>query len=176
MTDTARLQELEDREQIRQIFVDYGKYLDAGDHAGYASLFSEDGVFVAPLGEAVGPAAIEEVLDKTLGPQVRGHLPEAIHIMNNQRIDIDGDTATTVVVWFYLTSDDDNPNSAAVRFLVDGAETDELAGYERIVYLFDGHDEAAVARAREQWKAARDSGCEVTYWQQSPQGRWEKKA
>ena len=28
MTDTARLQELEDREQIRQIFVDYAKYLD----------------------------------------------------------------------------------------------------------------------------------------------------
>ena len=107
MTDTARLQELEDREQIRQIFVDYAKYLDAGDHAGYASLFSDDGVLLAQLGEAVGPAAIEEVLDKNLGPQVRGHLPEAIHVMNNQRIDIDGDTATTVVVWFYLTSDDD---------------------------------------------------------------------
>lgn len=107
MTDTARLQELEDREQIRQIFVDYAKYLDAGDHAGYASLFSHDGVLLAQLGEAVGPAAIQEVLDKNLGPQVRGHLPEAIHVMNNQRIDIFGDTATTVVVWFYLTSDED---------------------------------------------------------------------
>ena len=97
MTDTARLQELEDREQIRQIFVDYGKYLDAGDHAGYASLFSDDGVFVAPLGEAVGPAAIEEVARQdpgTAGP--RATCPKAIHIMNNQRIDIDGDTATTV--------------------------------------------------------------------------------
>ena len=107
MTDTARLQELEDREQIRQIFVDYAKYLDAGDHAGYASLFADDGVMLAQLGEAVGPAAIKEVLDTNLGPQVRGHLPEAIHVMNNQRIDIDGDTATTVVVWFYLTSDED---------------------------------------------------------------------
>ena len=27
--------------------------------------------------------------------------------MNNQRIDIDGDTATTDVLWFYLTTDDD---------------------------------------------------------------------
>ena len=107
MTDTARLQELEDREQIRQIFVDYAKYLDAGDHAGYASLFADDGVMLAQLGEAVGPAAIKEVLDKNIGPQVRGHLPEAMHLMNNQRIDIDGDTATTVVVWFYLTSDED---------------------------------------------------------------------
>ena len=107
MTDTDRVQQLEDREQIRQIFVDYAKYLDSGDHAGYASLFADDGMMVAQLGEAVGPAAIQEVLDKNLGPHVRSHLPEAIHVMNNQRIDIDGDTATTVVVWFYLTSDPD---------------------------------------------------------------------
>lgn len=107
MNDADRLRELEDREQIRQIFVDYAKYLDSGDFAGYAGLFAHDGVLQAQLGEAVGPAAIEEVLDKNLGPQVRSHLPEAIHVMNNQHIEIDGDTATTVVVWFYLTSDPD---------------------------------------------------------------------
>ena len=39
MTD-HRVQELEDREAIRRIFVDYARYLDAGDHAGYASLFA----------------------------------------------------------------------------------------------------------------------------------------
>ncbi|HEY7628953.1 MAG TPA: nuclear transport factor 2 family protein [Ilumatobacteraceae bacterium] len=107
MTESERVRDLEDREQIRQIFVDYAKYLDSGDFAGYASLFAEDGVLQAQLGEAVGPAAIKEVLDKNLGPQVRSHLPEAIHVMNNQHIEIDGDTATTVVVWFYLTSDPD---------------------------------------------------------------------
>ena len=107
MTDTTRLQELEDREHIRQIFVDYAKYLDSGDHAGYASLFARDGVLLAQLGEAKGPKAIEAVLDENLGPQVRGHLPPAIHVMNNQRIDLAGDRATTVVVWFYLTSDPD---------------------------------------------------------------------
>ena len=70
----------------------------------------------------------------------------------------------------YLTT------GATVRFLVDGAEAAEHTGYDRIVYLFDGHDAGAVARAREQWKAAKDAGCEVTYWQQSPEGRWEKRA
>ena len=70
MTDTERLQVLEDREEIRQIFVDYAKYLDSGDHAGYASLFASDGVLVAQLGEAVGPAAIEAILDENLGPHV----------------------------------------------------------------------------------------------------------
>jgi ketosteroid isomerase-like protein len=107
MPDDARIRELADREEIRQIFVDYARYLDAGDHAGYASLFAADGVLLAALGEATGPAAIEAILDKTLGPHVRGHLPPAIHIMNNQRIDLDGDAATTEVVWFYLTSDPD---------------------------------------------------------------------
>lgn len=85
----------------------------------------------------------------------------------------DGNAAAQPV---YLTTEDENPNGATVRFLVDGAELGELAGYERIVYLFDGRDAAVVARAREQWKAAKEAGCETTYWQQSPEGRWEKRA
>jgi DNA polymerase-3 subunit chi len=76
----------------------------------------------------------------------------------------------------YVTNDVDNPNGATVRFLVDGAEPETFAGYTRLVYLFDGRDEAAVGRAREQWKAAKEAGCEVTYWQQSAEGRWEQKA
>jgi DNA polymerase III subunit chi len=75
----------------------------------------------------------------------------------------------------YLTTEDANPNGAAVRFLVDGAEAAEHTGYERIVHLFDGQDASAVAQAREQWKAAKAAGCAITYWQQSPEGRWEKR-
>jgi DNA polymerase-3 subunit chi len=85
----------------------------------------------------------------------------------------DGNPAAQPV---YLTADDVNPNGATVRFLVDGAGIGEMAGYARIVYLFDGRDAAAVAGAREQWKAVKAAGCEATYWQQSPEGRWEKKA
>lgn len=85
----------------------------------------------------------------------------------------DGNSAEQPV---YLTSNEENPNKAGVRFLVDGAETAELSGYDRVVYLFDGRDETAVAKAREQWKAAKGAGCQVTYWQQSSEGRWEKKA
>ena len=85
----------------------------------------------------------------------------------------DGNSAEQPV---YLTSNEENPNGAGVRFLVDGAETAELSGYDRVVYLFDGRDETAVAKAREQWKAAKGAGCAVTYWQQSNEGRWEKKA
>jgi DNA polymerase-3 subunit chi len=85
----------------------------------------------------------------------------------------DGNPAVQPV---YLTTEEDNPNGATVRFLVDGAETGDLSPYARVVYLFEGRDASAVARAREQWRSAKQAGCEVTYWQQSPEGRWEKKA
>ena len=120
--DDTRLQELEDREAIRRIFVDYARYLDAADHAGYASLFADDGVMAAQLGEAVGPAAIEATLDASLGPAVRATFPAAVHVMSNQRIDIDGDTATTDVLWFYLTTDGDG----APTILQSGRYTDEV--------------------------------------------------
>ncbi len=96
-----------DHEAIRRIFVDYARYLDGGDFAGYASLFAENGVLLAQLGEAVGPAAIEQILEESLGPYVHNNPPASIHVMNNHRIDIDGDTAKTEVIWFYLTVDAD---------------------------------------------------------------------
>ena len=76
----------------------------------------------------------------------------------------------------FLTHEGSNPNSATVRFLVDGADAPELGGYTRIVYLFDGRDDDARGRAREQWKRARSQGFAVTYWQQNERGKWEKKA
>ena len=61
-------------------------------------------------------------------------------------------------------------------FLTDGAQSDKMATYERCFELFDGRDEDAVARARQQWKAYRDAGHTVSYWQQTDRGGWEKKA
>ncbi len=65
---------------------------------------------------------------------------------------------------------------AGVRFVVDGAAAASYEGLERVVYVFDGRDEEAVAAARANWKAAKAAGCAVTYWQQSESGRWEQKA
>lgn len=74
----------------------------------------------------------------------------------------------------YLTDDDDNPNGAAVRFLVDGAMAADASLYTRVVHIFDGHDETAVARAREVWQAAKERGYSVSYWQQDEDGRWQQ--
>ena len=76
----------------------------------------------------------------------------------------------------YLTTGDDTPNGAGVRFLIDSAPPASFTDMTRLVFLFDGHDEEALAAARAQWKAAKAVGCGLTYWQQSDDGRWEKKA
>jgi DNA polymerase-3 subunit chi len=76
-----------------------------------------------------------------------------------------------------LTVNDGNPNAASVRFLIDGAPVpDDAESYQRIVLMFDGEDEDAVAAARQHWAAAKAKGFEATYWQPDAQGRWVKKA
>ena len=67
-------------------------------------------------------------------------------------------------------------NDPQVRFMVEGATPGPLDRYVRGVYLFDGHDEQQIAAARERWKAEKAAGHDVTYWQQSEEGRWVKKA
>ena len=76
-----------------------------------------------------------------------------------------------------ITTESDNPNGANVRFFVDRAVPRDVAGYERIVFLFSGHDPDAIAEARIAWKALSSAGGhEITYWQQDTNGRWVKKA
>ncbi len=77
-------------------------------------------------------------------------------------------------VW--LTTGDDNPNGAQVRFIVDGAHAPDLSGYARGVYVFDGHDNDDLSRARADWKSLKAAGHAITYWQQNERGGWEKKA
>ena len=84
----------------------------------------------------------------------------------------DGNAAAQPI---WLTTGDDNPNGATVRFLVDGAESADFSGYERVVFIFDAADAEALAKAREAWKAARTVGGEATYWRQDENGRWTKQ-
>jgi len=76
-----------------------------------------------------------------------------------------------------LIADQDIPPANGARFLVivDGAASARLAEYDRVLDLFDGGDEAAVAAARARWVAAKEAGHSLTYWQQTARG-WEKKA
>lgn len=75
-----------------------------------------------------------------------------------------------------LTADLDNPNQAHVLFVIDRAELGELNGLERCILMFDGHDDHALKAARGHWKTVKDAGHPVSYWQESPERGWVKKA
>lgn len=75
-----------------------------------------------------------------------------------------------------IAEDEANPNGAKCLFLLDGAEPQNPAAFERMIVMFDGHDEIAVQEARQLWKQSAGQGIAVSYWRQSPEGRWEKKA
>lgn len=68
-------------------------------------------------------------------------------------------------------------NDPACVMAVDGADLrpEEVSALERACILFDGHDGAALERARGQWTALTGAGCAAQYWSQES-GRWEKKA
>jgi DNA polymerase III subunit chi len=84
---------------------------------------------------------------------------------------VDGD-ADLQPIWLDVA--DSAPNGARFLFLVDGADTGRLAAFDRVFDLFDGNDEAAVTAARRRWKAAKDAGHSLTYWQQGARG-WVKQ-
>ena len=75
----------------------------------------------------------------------------------------------------WLTDKDENPNKADVLIITDGSQSAQMKDYTLTCEVFDGRNEQAVSGARERWKAYKDEGLEMTYWQQGEKG-WEKKA
>ena len=59
---------------------------------------------------------------------------------------------------------------------LDGATPPDLSAYQRAVFMFDGHDQLQLEAARGHWKTVKAAGHTVTYWQQTPDKRWERKA
>lgn len=82
------------------------------------------------------------------------------------------DIAAEQPIW--LTDEAETPNKANVLFLVDGGERDMIDGFERCVFMFDGRDEESVARARMRWSELKNAGHDLTYWQQTAEGKWEQ--
>ncbi|WP_435167876.1 DNA polymerase III subunit chi [Falsirhodobacter sp. 1013] len=68
-------------------------------------------------------------------------------------------------------------NGANCLMVVGNAPFDpeEAAPLDRLWVLFDGLDDRALARARDQWRAVVGAGVTAQYWSEEG-GRWEKKA
>lgn len=75
----------------------------------------------------------------------------------------------------WLTDGEDNPNAADVLVLTDGVAPPSLAGYTRVLNMFDGRDDHAVETARALWRRWKDEGLELTYYQQTETGSWFEK-
>jgi uncharacterized protein (TIGR02246 family) len=104
----SRVQVLEDREEIRALILAYGQAHDHRDYRTFASLFAANGEWIGGMGSAKGPDAIFALMDKSIG---HNPLPEGsgtFHVMTNDQIKIDGDRASSVTKWLYITAADDN--------------------------------------------------------------------
>jgi uncharacterized protein (TIGR02246 family) len=95
-----RLQRLEDLEEIRQLFVDYGHHLDRHDFESYADLFAEDAeLLLGPIGRVQGREAISRHMREVLPGDGGG----SFHLVTSPRISIDGDRARAEVMWSVVT-------------------------------------------------------------------------
>lgn len=127
----ARLRRLEDLEEIRQLFIDYGHLLDRGDFAAYAQLFAEEGeLMIGPMGRAKGRQAIEEMMSKV------GGSGGSLHLITSPVINLDGERATSHVMWTVINrGEDGNPVVGMV-----------------------GHHEDELVRENGRWRFARRKG------------------
>ncbi|MBF0129914.1 MAG: DNA polymerase III subunit chi [Alphaproteobacteria bacterium] len=66
------------------------------------------------------------------------------------------------------------PGVPVVLVLTDGRDSPAKAGFARCLDLFDGNDPAAVDAARARWRACREAGHEIFYWQQTDGGGWRE--
>src|SRR5262252_10843743 len=96
----ARLQRLEDIEEIRTLLTDYGRFLDSRDLAAYSHLFARDGEWVGGFGSAKGPSEILAFMQKNLGTGPNRN--NSYHILSNFEIDVKGDTATAWSRWTFI--------------------------------------------------------------------------
>lgn len=106
-----RVDELESREQIRELILAYGSALDHRDFIAFSALFDEErGTWVGGFGSATGRDAIFRMMDDSIGHAEQPVEPTSHHVFTNIQIDVDGDKATAITKWtFVVPSDTGNP-------------------------------------------------------------------
>jgi 3-phenylpropionate/cinnamic acid dioxygenase small subunit len=100
----ARLQRLEDREEIRQLLMDYGRFLDQRDFASFSKLFAEkEGEWIGGMGRAKGTEAIRKLMDDTIGRDTSGQIagPNR-HLFTNEVIQVNGNEAKATTKWVFV--------------------------------------------------------------------------
>ena len=95
----ARLKQFEDKAEIEQLLLDYGRHLDARDFAAYSALFAADGEWVGGFGKVAGPASIKTFMEKAMPG---ANTAKNYHLLSNFVIAVQGDTATAWSRWAFV--------------------------------------------------------------------------
>lgn len=118
----ARLRRLEDLEEIRRLYVDYGRHLDDGDPHAYAQLFASDAKLrLGGVMRADGRDEIERAAAQVIRRLDDGSMG-AVHLIDQPRIELSGDAATGECVWAAVS----RPAVGAPSSLLVGRHLDEL--------------------------------------------------
>jgi DNA polymerase-3 subunit chi len=135
--------------------------------------------------EQVLPALLQKSLERGWRVVVQASSDERIDMLDAHLWTWRDDTFLPHGTWrdseaaeqpILLTVNDENPNRAGVRFLVEGATMPgDAAAYQRVVLVFDGQDPEAVETARARWTEAKAAGFEVAYWQADENGGWRRQ-
>src|SRR5688572_6064496 len=104
-SSAARLQRLEDREQILELMTAYGSTLDGRDFAAFGRLFAEDATYVSGGAPTKGRTAIQSMLEKIITSNPSNLPPPNFHLFFNPSIRIDGDRATARSRGAYIAPD-----------------------------------------------------------------------
>ena len=101
---SSRLQKLEDREAIRQLLMNYGRYLDQRDFTSFSGLFAEkDGEWIGGMGKAKGRDSIRKLMESTIGNNTTGGINgPSCHVFTNEVIQVDGNRAKAVTKWMFV--------------------------------------------------------------------------
>ena len=105
----ARLEALEAKEAIRQLWADYGRTLDNRDFKGFAQLFARDGEFVGgPGATAKGRDAVGALLEKLLTTNFPNSRGRNMHFYVNESIDVRGGEASALTRGGFLVANASN--------------------------------------------------------------------
>lgn len=125
----SRVKKLEDHEEIRQLLMDYGRFLDQRDFRAFSELFAKtEGEWIGGMGRAKGSQAIRELMESTIGKDTS--MPQSCHLFTNETIHINGDQATALTKWVFVVPGESN----------------------RPQLVFLGHYEDSMVRENGRWK------------------------
>lgn len=124
----------DDRAAIVDLQARYVMAMDYFDADGYAAVFAEDGVLDWARGQVVGRNAIREFMatgtyDFTRGapeaktPEGKNWPSTVRHLITNQVIKVDGDTATALTYWIQFNN---NQDRRKVEWMLFGSWHDEF--------------------------------------------------